>query len=111
KILAQAESLKKKSVPGYRSSSSVLRKLANSRLDLVLKRNGVRFDATDLSLAYANILKNKYNNNRREAEEQSFSNLVDILQVENYHEENLRFVLKNWCVLLLTNETGLRQNS
>jgi len=111
KKLAEAEALKIKSTKGYRSPASVLKKLADSRLELVLQKNPVRFDATDLSIAYSNILKNQYDNNRKVAEDLSFAKLVNILQVKNYHEEKLKFVLKNWCVLLLTNEKELRRNS
>ena len=112
KKLAEAEALKIKSIKGYRSPASVLKKLADSRLELVLQKTAVRFDATDLSLAYANILKNQYNNNRKVAEELSFTKLADIIQLKNYHEEKLKFILKNWCVLLLlTNEQELRRNS
>jgi hypothetical protein len=85
--------------------------LADSRLELVLQKRAVRFDATDLSQAYANILKNKYNNNRKVAEELWFTKLADIIQIKNYHEEKLKFILKNWCILLLTNEQELRRNS
>ena len=111
KKLAETEALKIKSIRGYRSPASVLKKLADSRLELVLQKRAVRFDATDLSQAYANILKNKYNNNRKVAEELLFTKLADIIQIKNYHEEKLKFILKNWCILLLTNEQELRRNS
>ncbi len=71
----------------------------------------MRFDATDLSVAYANILKNQYNNNRKVAEELSFTKLADIIQLKNYHEEKLKFILKNWCILLLAKEHELRCNN
>jgi hypothetical protein len=111
KKLAEAELLKIKTIKGYRSPISALKKLADSRLELVIQKKAVRFDATDLSLAYANILKNQYNNNRKLAEELSFSKLADIIQLKNYHEEKLKFILKNWCILLLTDEQELRRNS
>ena len=111
KKLAEAEGLKKKSIKGYRSPASILKQLAGSRLELVLQKKAVRFDATDLSLAYANILKNKYNNNRKLAEELSFTKLAEIIKLKNYHEEKLTFILKNWCILLLANEQELRRNS
>jgi hypothetical protein len=111
KKLAEAEALKKKSIKGYRSPTSVLKKLADSRLALILQKEAVSFDATDLSLAYANILKNQHNNNRKVAEELSFTKLADIIQLKNYHEEKLTFILKNWCILLLTNEQELRRSS
>jgi hypothetical protein len=109
--LAATEALKLKSRKGYRSSASVLKKLADSRLELVIDKSAVRFDANDLSLAYANILKNQYSNNRKLAEELSFSKLADILKLKNYTEEKLVFILKNWCILLLTNENELRRNN
>ena len=56
------------------------------------------------------ILKNQYGNNRKVAEELSFTKLADILQLKNYHEEKLKFILKNWCVLLLSKEEELRNN-
>jgi hypothetical protein len=70
----------------------------------------VRFDATDLSLVYARILKDQYNKNRKLAEEGSFSKLAKLPQIKNNHEEKLEFILKNWCVLLLSNEQELRHN-
>jgi hypothetical protein len=111
KKLAESELLKIKSIKGYRSPIPQLKKLADSRLELVFQKKAVRFDATDLSLVYSNILKNKYNNNRKVAEELLFSKLTDILHINNYHEEKLKFILKNWCVLLLDNEQALRRNN
>ena len=118
KQLAEAEALKIKSIKGYRSPAPVLKKLADSRLEIVLKKNTVRFDATDLSLVYARILKDQYNDNRKLAEEHCFTKLIEWLQVKNYHEETLQFILKNWCVLLFSNgpayQTGrqeLRRNN
>ena len=103
--------MKIKSMKGYRSSATVLEKLADSRLELVLQKKAMRFDATDLSRAYANILKNKYDNNRKLAEETSLRKLANILQIKDYHDEKLEFILKNWCVLLLSNEQEIRSNS
>jgi len=111
KRLAEAETLKIKSVRGYRSSVSTLKKLADSRLEMVLQKTAVRFDATDLSRAYASILKEQYDGNRKVAEELSFTKLVDIVQIKNYHEEKIKFILKNWCILLLIHEQELRRSS
>jgi hypothetical protein len=111
KKLAETELLKIKTIKGYRSPVSVLKKLADSRLELVLQKKAVRFDATELSVSYANILKNQYNNNRKVAEMLSFTKLAYIIKLKNYHEEKLKFILKNWCILLLTNEQELRRNS
>ena len=107
KQLAETEALKIKSIKVYRSPASALKKLAESMLEILLQKNEVRFDATDLSLAYARILKDQYNNNRKLAEELSFTKLVEWLQLKNYHEEKLQFILKNWCVLLHSNEQEL----
>ena len=110
KELARSEWRTLKLTSGYRSPASVLKKLADSRMELILQREAVSFDATDLSLAYARILKDRYDNNRKSAEEANFITLAKLLQEKNYHEEKLQFVLKNWCTLLLNNETELIQN-
>ena len=111
KKLAVAEAIKIKSIKGYRTPASALKKLADSRLELVLQKNAVRFDATDLSLAYSSILKDQYSNNRKLAEESSFTKLAEWLQLKSYYEEKLQFILKNWCVLLFNNEKELPRNS
>ncbi len=110
-LIAEAEVMKIKSNPGYRSSGAILKKLADSRMEIILQKNAVSFDATDLSLAYAKILKNQYNNNRKKAEELSFLKLAKLLQIKNYQEEKLQFILKNWCVLLMRTEKKWRENS
>ena len=53
----------------------------------------------------------KWEDVRKAAGELSFIKLTNILGIKNYHEENLKFVLKNWCVLLLADEKELRRNS
>lgn len=108
KRLAETEALKIKSIKGYRSPASVLKKLADSRLEILLKKTAVKFDATDLSLVYAGILKDQYNDNRKLAEEHCFTKLIEWLPLKNYHEEKLQFILKNWCVLLFGNEPAYR---
>ncbi len=110
KQIAETEALKIQSIKGYRSPASVLSKLADSRMEIILKKRAVKFDAAELSLAYARILKDDYNNNRRFAEEPSFIKLARLLQIKNYYEEKLQFILRNWCVLLLSNEQELRHN-
>ena len=102
KQLAEEEFFKIKSIKGYHSSASVLKKLADSRSELLLKKGAVNFDATDLSIVYASILKNQYNNNRKQKEEQLFKKLADLLRIKNYQEERMQFILKNWCMLLLS---------
>ncbi len=110
KIIAADEAKKIKSIKGYRTPASVLKKLADSRLELVMQKNAVQFDATDLSRAYAGILKKKYNNKRKPAEEFATKKLAVLLQFKNYQEMNLQYVLKNWSILLLNNEKELRGN-
>ena len=109
--LATAEALKIKLNKGYRSPAPVLKTLANSRLELVLHKSAVNFDATDLSRAYAAIIKKKYNGNRSLAEKNAEKKLADILQIKNYREDNMHFILKSWAVLLLSNEKELRGNN
>ena len=79
-------------------------------MEIVLKKTAVAFDATDISLVYARILKEQWNNDRKLAEGVLFTKLVKLLQIKNYQEEELKFILKNWCVLLLSREEKLRRN-
>lgn len=111
KELAASEALRIQTIKGYRSPAAVLKILADSRLEVVLKRTAVGFDATDLSLAYAGILTKKYKGNRNLAENDAAKKLAAILQIKNYQEANMNFVLKNWGVLLPGNEKELRSNS
>ena len=111
KAMAVAESLKVKANRKYRSSSSVLKRLADSRQEFVLQKNAVGFDATDLSRAYVAILTTKYKGNRLLAEKDAEKKLAGILQIKNYQDDNIKFILKNWAVLLLGNEKELRHNS
>ncbi|MEP7164286.1 MAG: hypothetical protein ABI741_06310 [Ferruginibacter sp.] len=105
KQLAETEAQKIKTIPGYRSPATVLKILAGSRMELILQKAAVRFDATDLSRAYAAILIDKYNNNRKTAQERCLKKLVKLLAIKNYQGEQLQFILENWSVLLLSNET------
>jgi hypothetical protein len=49
KQLAETEAAKIQTDKKYRSPKAVLKTLANSRLELILQKNAVRFDATDMS--------------------------------------------------------------
>jgi hypothetical protein len=111
KDIAAAEAKKIRSVKGYRTPATVLKKLAESRLELNLDKKAVQFDVTDLSRAYAAILKDRYNNKRKPAEELAAKKLAAILQIKNYQEVDLQYVLKNWSVLLLNDEKELRSNN
>ncbi|MEO7306985.1 MAG: hypothetical protein ABIR78_09155, partial [Ferruginibacter sp.] len=111
KELAEEEENKIRSKKGYRSPAPVLKTLANSRLELVLQKTAVRFDATDMSRLYAAILAKKHKGDQRLAEKNVVKKLAGILQVKNYQDETIKFVLKNWGVLLLCNEKELQNNS
>ncbi len=111
KLLAESEAVKIKTNPGYRSPAKVLKILADSRSECILQKGAVRFDATDLSLAYAAILKDRYNEKRKPAEERSFKKLAGLLSIKNYQEEKLQFILKNWAILLLNGEAAFSRNS
>ena len=110
KQISETEASKIKSTKGYRTPTAILEKLADSRMEIVLKKTAVAFDATDISLVYARILKEQWNNDRKLAEGVLFTKLVKLLQIKNYQEEKLKFILKNWCVLLLSREEKLRRN-
>jgi hypothetical protein len=108
--LATAEYLKVQTISRYRSPVSVLKKLADSRQELVLQRSAVRFDATDVSRAYAAIITRKYNGYRKIPGKETEKKLAGILRIKNYQEENMKFILKNWAPLLLSNEKELAHN-
>lgn len=108
--LAATEAEKIKSIPRYRSPASILKKLANSKLELVLQKKAVRFDANDLSLAYSAILKNKYNNNRLRIEKGKIKKLAAMLQIKNNEEPAMKFILQNWALLLMHKEAELNRS-
>ncbi len=95
----------------YRSAPAVLKKLANSRLELILQKNAARFDATDLSRTYAGILTKKYHGNRQLSEKGAVKKLAGILQIKNYQDNNMHFVLRSWCIFLLCKEKEILQNN
>jgi hypothetical protein len=108
--LADAEAFQIKSSKNYRTPPSVLTKLADSRMELLLESRPASFDATDLSLAYARILQKRFNGNRKLADNRSFYELARLLQIKNYYENKIQFILKNWCVLLGNKLEELRPN-
>jgi hypothetical protein len=110
KNIAEAEAKKIRSVKGYRTPATVLKTLAESRLELILDKKAVQFDVTDLSRAYAAILQNQYGNKRKPAEELAAKKLAALLQIKNYREDNLQYILKNWSILLFNNEKQLLNN-
>jgi hypothetical protein len=109
-LLAAAESEKINKNKNYRSPHAVLKKLSDSRMEMVLKTKAVRFDATDLSMAYASIVKKRFGNNRKQAEEILFVKLARRLQIKNFQEEKMKFVLKNWALLLMSCEKEWKDN-
>jgi len=109
--LADTEAFQIKSAKKYRTPASVLKKLADSRMELLLERRPTGFDATDLSVAYARILQKQFNGNRKLADNRSFYELARLLQIRNYYESKIQFILKNWCVLLGNKLEELRPNA
>lgn len=109
--LAEAEAAKIKAGNKYRSPQNVLIKLAQSRMEWVMQKSAVRFDATDLSRVYAAIISKKYKGNRQQPEKDAAKKLAAILQIKNYQDANMNFILQNWAVFLLCNEKVLQQNS
>ena len=109
--IALTEAARIKAGNKYRTAPAVLKMLAESRLELVLQKNAVRFDATDLSRVYAGIITQKYKGNRRLAEKGAAEKLAGILQIKNYQDDSMNFILRNWAVFLLCNEKEIRQNS
>lgn len=88
-----------------------MKKLADTRSEYILYKGAVRFDATDLSLAYAALLKDQYNNKRKPAEKRGYKKLALLLSIKNYQEEPLQFILKNWSILLLSKGAVFNRNS
>ncbi|MES2620660.1 MAG: hypothetical protein V4615_07400 [Bacteroidota bacterium] len=110
--LAEAEAQKILQQKGYRSSSSVLKKLADSRLELTVgKRGHVRFDANDLSVKYMQLVNEKYSGNRAAAQQHSLHRLLKLLKWEKLKiNANLEYVLSNWSVILMANENTWRSD-
>jgi hypothetical protein len=111
KQLAESEAAIIKADKKYRSPKTVLKTLSQSRLEMVLQKTAVNFDAADISRAYAGIILKKYNGNRVMAEKDAAKKLAVILQIKNYQDSTMNFVLKSWSVFLLCKEKELVQNS
>jgi len=115
-LLATAEAMKITEGNNYRSPEPVLKILAGSRMELMIRKTAVRFDATDLSRVYAAVLAKKFKGSRSLAEKDGAKKLAGILQIRslpgnnNYLDENMQFILKSWAVLLLGHEKELRNN-
>src|SRR4029077_7804412 len=101
--IAKEESLKLKNNKDYRTPSMILEKIADSRMELVMDKKAVGFDATDLSRVYANILKIEFNNDRVLADEFCLKKMKDWLGIKGPIERDLLFVMKNWALLLFPN--------
>ena len=110
KELAAAEEIKIKTTTGYRSPITVLKKLADSRMELILNKNALSFDAVDLSDIYAAVLKKQYKNNRMLAEKGKAMKLATILGIKKGNEAPMNYILKNWALLLLYKEKELQNN-
>ena len=109
--LAETEARKLATLRGYRSSKQILVKLADSRMQLTMDKSAIQIDATDLSLLWLAILKKKYDNDRVSASADGAKKLAAIIQLENWREDQINFVLENWAIILLANENELRENN
>lgn len=106
--IAAAEAKKIKSISGYRTSPKILLKLADSRMQMTMHNSAIKIDATDLGLLWLAILDKNYDNNRVLASKDAAKKLAATLQVKNWQEEKMNFILENWAVLLFANEKELR---
>lgn len=110
KELAAAEAGKIKNTPGYRSPLSVLKKFAESRMELRLNKSAFNFDAVDLSDIYAAILKKQFSNDRYLAKKGAVKKLAGLLQIKN-NSPAMNYILENWALVLLYKEKELRKNN
>jgi hypothetical protein len=108
--LAATEDAKIKAAKKYRSPAGALKTLAESRLELIINNKAFRFDATDMSRAFAGIVSEKYKGDRSMAAKDAAKKLAGMLQIKNYRESNMYFVLQNWAVFLLCMQKELVQN-
>ncbi|HMD01065.1 MAG TPA: hypothetical protein VKH37_12965, partial [Ferruginibacter sp.] len=108
--LASEEAKKIRSIPGYRTPVSALKILAESRLELFVQKTSTGFDATDLSIAWIDILKTYYKGNRLLATNAGAKKLAAILSIRNFQEATMKFVLENWALLLLSSKENKWQN-
>ncbi|MFN8323859.1 MAG: hypothetical protein U0T74_14440 [Chitinophagales bacterium] len=111
KQLAEAEAQKIHTQKGYRSPASVLNRLADSKLQLLLGQGAVNFDAADLSLVYAALVKKYFGGDRRLAETKAFDWLIKLLKLEKYrYHYHFNYVLRNWCVFLIPAQQQVKNN-
>jgi hypothetical protein len=75
-----------------------------------MNKKAVKFDATDLSLAYAGIKKYYHSNKNKTVNETNLKKLAGLLGIKNFQEMNLQFVLRNWSTLLFSREEEWRNN-
>ena len=100
--LAASEARKIRSQTGYRSPAPVLKKLAGSRMELILREDSVRFDATDIGRVFHNILEACYNTSRKTATDHSVMRLTRLLKVSSSQEDIMHRLLVNWSVLVFS---------
>jgi hypothetical protein len=111
KELAAAEVKKIKTTAGYRTPASILEKLASGRLELVMDKTAVSFDATDLSITWMNILAKKYNNDRNAVKDGDIKRIAALLKIKDHREPRMNFILQNWALFLVANETALKNDT
>ncbi len=105
--IAESEMSRIRANPAHRSPVGILKKLAESRMELVLNKKSVRFDATDCSRAYAEIVKQQFGGNHKEAELYSMKKMLAQIPIKNSCDLQMDYVLRNWAVLLFNKKTGL----
>lgn len=110
KDLAEKEALLILADRDYRSSYKTLKKLADSRMELIHDKKAVNFDATDLSRRYADIIRKQFNNNRKQAEAYCLKRLMARLGLKGIRDKNLSFIHRNFCVLLFNKAEQVKEN-
>jgi hypothetical protein len=109
--LATAEAEKVKTIKGYRSPAAALKQLAKTKMELVFQKKSVRFDANDLSLAYAAILQKQYKNNRNKFEKDKTEQLAAVLKLPIHKDPMLQFTVQNWSLLLTQHQALIKKNA
>jgi hypothetical protein len=109
--LAATEAAKIKAEKKYRSPARTLKILAESRLELIINKRAVRFDATDMSRVFAGIISKKCKGDRLLTVKDGAKKLAGILQLISCRDDTMYFILKNWAPFILCKQNELVKNS
>lgn len=71
-------------------------------MELILREDSVRFDATDIGRVFHNILEACYNTSRKTATDHSVMRLTRLLKVSSSQEDIMHRLLVNWSVLVFS---------